>query len=192
MLGAVAGLSPAPIGVVLAGGAGARLGGAKATAMLGGRSLAAWVAAALGTVLDEVVIAARADSALPALGLAVWREPVAGPVHPLAGIASALARGGGREVLVCPVDLPFVSAALLRALLRAPGRVAVADGQPLLARYGAGVGPALAAAAARGRPVREVVAELRATVVPVPDPDRMLWNVNTAADLARAEAMLGE
>jgi molybdopterin-guanine dinucleotide biosynthesis protein A len=192
MLGAVAVPPPAPIGVVLAGGAGARLGGSKATALLGGRSLARWVAAALGAVLDDVVIAARADTELPSLGLAVWREPVDGPRHPLAGIASALVHADGRDVLVCAVDLPFVGTETLRALVEAPGEVAVADGQPLLGRYGAGVGPALAAAADAGTPVRRIVASLGATVVPVADPSRTLWNVNTASDLARAEAMLGE
>jgi molybdopterin-guanine dinucleotide biosynthesis protein A len=190
MLGAVVLPPSAPIGVVLAGGAGARLGGAKPLAVLKGRSLTQWVAAALGAVLDDVVIAARADTELPALGLPVWREPVDGPVHPLAGIASALRHADGRDVLVCAVDLPFVGAALLRALVRAPGDVAVADGQPLLGRYGTGVGPALAAAAGSGTAVRLVVASLGATVVAVPDPGRMLWNVNTAEDLARAESML--
>jgi molybdopterin-guanine dinucleotide biosynthesis protein A len=190
MLGVVVVPLSAPIGVVLAGGAGARLGGAKPLAVLGGRSLAGWVAAALGAVLDDVVIAARADTALPALGLAVWREPVDGPVHPLAGIASALAHADGRDVLVCAVDLPFVGPVILRALIRAPGEVAVAAGQPLLGRYGTGVGPALVAAADSGTAARRVVASLGATVVPVPDPGRTLCNVNTAEDLARAEAML--
>ena len=45
-----------PVGVVLAGGAGRRLGGAKPSARLGGRSLVAWVAGALGTVCGEVVV----------------------------------------------------------------------------------------------------------------------------------------
>jgi molybdopterin-guanine dinucleotide biosynthesis protein A len=190
MLGAVVVPPSAPIGVVLAGGVGARLGGAKPLAALDGRSLTGWVAAALGAVLDDVVIAARADTALPGLGLPVWREPVDGPVHPLAGIASALAHADGRDVLVCAVDLPFVEAAMLRALVRAPGEVAVADGQPLLGRYGAGVRPALVGAAAAGTSVRRVIAALGATVVPVADPGRTLFNVNTPADLARAEGLL--
>ena len=192
MLGPVTLPPRAPVGVVLAGGAGARLGGTKAMVRLRGRSLAGWVADALGAVLQDVVIAARVDTALPALGLPVWREPVDGPRHPLAGIASALARADGRDVLVCAVDLPFVETGTLRALMRAPGEVAVADGQPLLGRYGPGTGPALVAAAGSGTPVRRVVASLGATVVPVVDPGRTLFNVNTASDLARAVAMIAE
>jgi molybdopterin-guanine dinucleotide biosynthesis protein A len=184
------GPGPAPIGVVLAGGAGRRLGGAKAAARLGGRSLAQWVAEALGGVVGEVVLAARTDTPLPPLGLPVWREPVDGPVHPLAGIASALGRAGGRDVLVCAVDLPFVDAPLLRGLLGAGGEIAVADGQPLVGRYGAAVGPALSAAAGSGAPVRRVVGSLGATVVAVPDAERTLFNVNTPEDLACAEGML--
>jgi molybdopterin-guanine dinucleotide biosynthesis protein A len=191
MLGAVAAPAPAPIGVVLAGGAARRLGGAKAGVRLGDRSLAQWVAEALGAVVDEVVLAARADTTMPRLSLPVWREPADGPAHPLAGVASALGRAGGRDVLVCPVDLPFVDARLLRLLVRAPGAVAVADGQPLLGRYGAEVGPTLAAAARAGLPVRRVVGALGATVVAAPDAERTLLNINTPDDLARAEAMLG-
>ena len=180
-----------PIGVVLAGGAGRRLGGAKPEALLGGRPLAAWVADALGEVVGEVVLAARADSPLPALEIPVWSEPVDHPPHPLAGLAAALARSGGRGVLACPVDLPFVSASLLRALLAAPGGVAVADGQPLLGRFPVSAAGSLATAAVAGSRVREAIATLAPTIVAVEDAARVLCNVNTAEDLAAAEAMLG-
>lgn len=181
--------------MVLAGGLGRRLGGAKGSVDLFGRPLAAWVADALGEVVGEVVIVVKEGVGVPALSsVAVWREP-AEPVHPLAGIAWALSRAEGRDVLVCAVDLPFCADAV-RAVVAAAGGVAadapvaVAEGQPLLGVYRGSVAGALRSAVDAGRPARAVVAELGAVAVPVPDPERTLFNVNTAEDLARAEAMV--
>ena len=104
---------PPPIGVVLAGGAGRRLGGAKATVMLGGRPLIGYPVAALQAVVGEVVVQAKPATALPVLiGVARWTEP-AEPRHPLVGLVHALEQAAPRGVLVCAGDMPFVSAALL-------------------------------------------------------------------------------
>ncbi len=177
-----------PIGVVLAGGAGRRLGGDKATAPLGGRPLIERPLGALAAIVGELAVVAKAATVLPPLpGVVVWREPDA-PRHPLSGIVEALARSGGRSVLVCAVDLPFVSTETLRRLAAADGEVAVAGGQPLLGRFGPSVAAVLADAVGAGRPAREVVAGLDATVVAVPEAE--LFNVNTPADLAAAEARL--
>jgi molybdopterin-guanine dinucleotide biosynthesis protein A len=191
MLGAVVGCCAEPLGIVLAGGAGRRLGGAKPTTVLGARPLAEWVARALQEAVAEVAIVAKAATELPELGaqVATWREPDQ-PRHPLAGIAWALAHAGGRAVLVCAVDLPFVDAATFRALCEtAPAApVVIAAGQPLLGRYAPSSTDALAAAVAEGRPARAAVAALSPVEIAVPP--RALFNLNTPADLARAEAMV--
>lgn len=184
-------MSAEPIGVVLAGGAGRRLGGAKATARLGDRTLVEYPLSALRGVVGEVVVVAKPDTPLPPLpDVAVWREP-ASPRHPLRGMVEALARAGGRPVLVCAVDLPFVPVSVLRAVMAAPGEVAVVAGQPLVGRYGASAAPSLSAAVREGRAARAAVAALDPVVVQVADAARVLFNVNTAADLAAAERMLG-
>ena len=101
------------MGVVLAGGLGRRLGGAKATVELRGRPLICYPLQALAAVLEEVAIIARADTPLPSLpGVTVWIERQA-PRHPLHGIVEALGFAGGRPVLVCAVDLPFVTPELV-------------------------------------------------------------------------------
>ena len=71
----------------------------------------------------------------------VWIEPDY-PRNPLLGIVEALALAGGRPVLVCPADLPFITPALLRALAAspeddAPAIVASVDGviRPLVGCY---------------------------------------------------------
>ena len=177
-----------PIGVVLAGGAGRRLDGAKATALLGGRPLIERPLAALRAAVGEVVVVAKGTTVLPPLeDVAVWREPDE-PMHPLAGVAWALRHAGGRAVLCCPVDLPFLSTETLRRLAATEGEVAVAGDQPLLGRFGPSVAAVLADAVAAGRPAREVVAGLDAAVVAVPEAE--LFNVNTPEELAAAEARL--
>ena len=160
--------------------------------MLAGRPLVSWVGAALGAVLDEVVVVARPDSALDG-SLTVWREPADRPRHPLFGIAWALQRAGGRAVLVCAVDLPFVS---IEALMRlrdfsADVAVVVAAGQPLLGRYGPSATGSLLGGAQAGASTRAVVAALGAVEVRVADPERTLFNVNSDADLTVAEGLVG-
>jgi molybdenum cofactor guanylyltransferase len=178
------------LGVVLAGGAGRRLGGAKPAALLRGRPLTAWVGESLAAVCGEVVVVAKAATPLPELGpgIAIWSEP-AEPAHPLAGIVWALERAEGRAVLACPVDVPFVTEASLRRLLGAPGEVAVAEGQPLLGRFGPSALGTLQAAVADGWPARVAIGALGPAVVGVPEPE--LFNVNTPGDLATAEGMAG-
>jgi molybdopterin-guanine dinucleotide biosynthesis protein A len=173
-------------GVVLAGGAGRRMGGAKATALLDGRPLVVWALDALRAAgLRELAVAAKADTALPEdLGVPVWVEPDE-PRHPLAGIAHALARAGGEAIVTVPVDLPLVPADVLRAVAAAPGCAVVRAGgriQPLVARFRAG-----ARLEPAGRATDAVLA-LEPLIVDV-SADGFL-NVNAPEDLRAAEALL--
>ena len=113
------------IGAILAGGAGKRMGGvSKAMLELDGRPLVAHVADALGEVCESVAIVAKPDTDLPkSLGVERWDEPPE-PRHPLTGIVHALERADD-AVLVCAVDMPWVTADACRSLLdSAPGAVA--------------------------------------------------------------------
>jgi len=186
-----------PIGVILAGGVGRRIGGSKATVRLCGKPLIAYPLEAMTLVLSEVAVIAKPDSELPSLpGVTVWIEP-ATPRHPLVGIAHALAFAHGRSVLVCAGDLPFVTPELLVALATAdpgdaPAVVASKDGemQPLLGCYEPVAADLLrAAAVAADRPVREAVAAIGPRLLEVEDPDA-LFNVNAPDDLLIAATML--
>lgn len=184
-----------PLGVLLAGGAARRMGGDKLRASLGGRPVALWALDALREVCDEVVVAAKAGTALPALPAGTVRldEPDE-PRHPLAGVVAALGHAGpGRPVVAVAADLPLVPAPLLRALLVAPAEHAVAVAgdrvQPLCARLGpAALGP-LRAALAAGEPATRAVLGLQPALVEAEA--AWLVNVNTSEDLAAAEALLG-
>lgn len=183
----------APVGVILAGGRGSRLGGEKATAQLAGRPLIAYPLAAMQAVLGDALVLAKPSTRLPVLeGVRIAREAEE-PVHPLAGIHHALALAEGRAVLVCAVDLPLVTAGQLRALAEAdaggaPAVVAAGERglQPLLARYEPQAARLLPA---EGRLIEavEAIAPRRLGV----SEELSLFNVNTPRDVRRAEAILG-
>jgi molybdenum cofactor guanylyltransferase len=186
------------LGVVLAGGRGSRLGGAKPTAELAGRPLISYPLAALAQAGLEAVIVAKPDTDLPPLDLDVLTEP-AEPVHPLAGIVAAL-RQTGRPIVLIGCDFPFVPATLLRVLADAPEPLVVpAPGdapQPLVARWAPAQLPALEDALAREEPLRRTVTALSprlledAELAAFGDPARVFFNVNTPADLDAAARLL--
>src|ERR1700686_5566856 len=109
------------ISVVLAGGRGSRLGGAKAGVLLGGRPLIQHVLDAVRAGGLEPVVVAKADSVLPPLDCRLVIEP-AQPRHPLCGIVAGLRAVEEPGVAVCACDMPFLPGALLAWLpgLRAP------------------------------------------------------------------------
>jgi len=190
-----ANLSDAPIGVILAGGMGRRIGGSKAVVELCGRPLIDYPLAALQAVLRDVAVIAKPQTELPRLsGVAVWTE--ADPAsHPLVGLVEALGLAAGRPVLACAVDLPFVTAELVAALAdtrgQAPAVVASHAGQiqPLLGCYQPQVRAPLATGAAENASTTAVVGAIGPRLYEVSDPD-LLFNVNRPEDLLRATAML--
>jgi molybdopterin-guanine dinucleotide biosynthesis protein A len=179
-----------PLGVVLAGGAGERLGGPKPMAELAGRPLIAYPLAAFAEVGIEVVVVAKRDTELPPLDVEIVTEPPE-PRHPLLGLVTALAHASGRPIVACPCDTPFVNAALLTTLAAAPGTAAIHDGQrlhPLLARYQPQDLPALQAGLEANRSATATLEALTPTLIEADA--RTTFNVNTPDDLASAAAWL--
>lgn len=188
-----------PIGVVLAGGAGRRIGGGKAAVALCGEPLVHYPLRALQATLADVVVVAKAQTALPPLpGVAVWREPDE-PRHPLAGLVHALARAAPRAILACAGDLPLVGPELVGRIAHAnadgaPAVVPCAGGrlQPLLARYEpAALGPLAAALA--DSPVPSLTAAVQALAPRLVELEDELpfFNVNRPEDLPAAASLLG-
>lgn len=191
-------------GCVLAGGAGRRIGAAKATVLLDGRPLIAHPLAALRSAGLDLAVVAKPDSQLPELDVELWLEPRA-PQHPLAGIVTALHRartagGASHAVLACACDMPCVTAELCAwlAAVQHPLVVPRLAGrpQPLLARYGVELLEPLSEALEQELSLREAVTALGPRWVDEPElrsfgePAELLANVNTPADLARAEHIL--
>ena len=182
------------IGAVLAGGAGRRLGkGSKAAVLLRGRPLVSYPLSALDSVCERVAVVCKPDTELPELAAAErWDEPEE-PRHPRAGIVHALERADA-PVLVCAADMPFVTGDACRSLLAAAGSggtavVAASEGvlQPVFALYAPEALEALRSAPA-GAPLTATVESLQPVRVALPP--AVVRSVNTAEDLASAEASL--
>lgn len=193
-------------GAVLAGGAARRYGGRpKGLVELGGRR-----------ILDRVVdVVAAVTGEAPLL---VANAPDAGGWRPdlrtvpdvrrdsgsLGGIYTAVASGPG-PVLCVAWDMPFLTADLLRALITGATSGAYdaflpeSDGrrgvEPMCAVYGPACGPAIERQLERGD-LRAIGfhAEVKVGTLSLErvrafgDPDELFFNVNTPADLERAEA----
>lgn len=194
---------PQPVaatGVVLAGGAGRRMGGDKALTPVLGRPLIVWPLDALRRVCRPVTVVARSSTALPPELIPtpeVWPEDDDAARHPLSGIVHALRRAGDRAVLVCAADMPLLDAATLRVLLTAaslspdaPVVVPEADGrlQVLCALYRP---PALVGLEGFAPDARtaDLVRGLGPAVVPFAD-GTPFFNVNAHADVPTAERLL--
>ncbi len=132
-----------PVGAILAGGGGRRIGGDKAIVELNGQPLISYPLEAVRQALGQVAILAKADTKLPYVsGVTVWIEPESRR-HPLVGITQALALADGRPVVVCGADLPFVTA---------DARAAAGEGQSRAGTGGGGVRAGRDAAAPRVLP----------------------------------------
>jgi molybdopterin-guanine dinucleotide biosynthesis protein A len=187
-----------PVGLILAGGPGTRIGGGKPNVALHGEPLLQYPLRAMRAALSDVAIITKPQMVLPRLeGAMVWVEPDE-PTHPLLGISEALALAGGRSVLVCPADMPFISAELLSSLAGADdqGRSAVVaachgDARPLVGRYAPSAAPLLSRAAHEQAPLAEIVPALQPQLVEVDD-EVELFDVNTPDDLLLAAGMLDQ
>ncbi len=184
-------------GVVLAGGAGARLGGGKATVELAGRPLIAYPLEAVAHAGLEPVTVAKPDTPLPAVCATVIREPPE-PVHPLAGLVAALEELDA-PIVVLGCDMPFVPATLIRDLAAREGNVVARvhdDLEPLLARYEPGALPALRRGLVDRAPLRSVVEGLQPAELTEADlaahgaPAVIPRSINDPHDLAHAAAAL--
>jgi molybdopterin-guanine dinucleotide biosynthesis protein A len=180
-------------GIVLAGGAGRRMGTDKRLVLVDGEPMLRRVADAVASVADELLVVVAPERPIPAglldgvpARLALDRRADAGP---LAGMEAGLLEASADHVLVVAGDLPWLDAGLLRALLaRLDEAEAVAaegrDGpEPLLAAYRRD--PALDAATglldAGERRARALLDEL--SHVTVADTGASTRNVNEPADL---------
>jgi molybdopterin-guanine dinucleotide biosynthesis protein A len=185
------------VGVVLAGGAGRRIGGSKALVELNRRALITYPLEAVWRALGDVTIVAKQDTELPSVpGATVWIEPPE-PRHPLTGLLYALGLASGAPVMICASDMPLVTAELIEAIAQsdpagAPAVVASHQGeiQPLLACYQpSALGPLSAAAQDPTVRLRDAVAALSPALYEVEDP-ACLFNVNSPDELLQAAAML--
>jgi molybdopterin-guanine dinucleotide biosynthesis protein A len=185
-------------GVILAGGRGARMGGAdKGLQLLHGRPLVIHVLERLAPQVDEVLISAnRNPEAYGCLGPRVVADASPAFLGPLAGLQRALAEATLPMVATVPCDAPFLPRDLVFRLLRAleageaDAAVAVSGHriQPVFALYRRSVLPMLEDfLAGDGRKVVDWQARLKLAEAPFEDAPAAFANLNSLEDLLRAE-----
>lgn len=169
-------------------------------AELAGRPLIAHPLAAVAAAGLQPLVVAKPDSELPSLpGCEVIREAQE-PRHPLCGIVTAL-RHTGRPVVVVSCDMPFLEPAFLAWLGARPEPLVAPTvdrvPQPFPARYDPVLLPELERALAEERSLRATIESLGQRAVEIEelatfgDPERILFNVNTSDDMARARELFG-
>lgn len=193
--------------LVLAGGAGTRLGRDKATLPAPGGTFLTRIVATLGEVVGEVVVVGPATGPLPEPGppppgvaLRVVRDGTAGG-GPLEGVRAGLASMRAGIVYVTAADAPLLSRALVVRVVEALR--AAPDATIAVARTGEQVHPL--AMAVRRVPALEAATRSRArgglgpislldalphVRVPADDLADALRDVDTAEDLAAVDALL--
>ena len=106
-----------PIGLVLAGGRGRRMGRSKGDLIVEGQGLALRAARVLQPLCRGVLISLRPDAPNPAPGFAVVEDPPPEGRGPLAGIHAAFEATAEADLLVLACDYPRVEMDLLERLL---------------------------------------------------------------------------
>jgi molybdopterin-guanine dinucleotide biosynthesis protein A len=195
----------APLGAILAGGASTRFGEPKALATVGGRRIVDRVREALAEAVERVVMIANEPEMFAYLGIEARPDRVRG-AGPLAGIETALrwAREERRSGALCVAcDLPFISPALLREIVRRaewterqavlPQSAGRTPYEPLCAWYSVDLLPVIEHALEAGtRSVHAVLDGACTEIIPLDvvhrfgEPDILFLNVNTRDDLERA------
>lgn len=203
-------------GLVLCGGASARMGRDKARLELGARSLLARALDALRPWCDELRLACGATARYGELGLALDLDRAPG-LGPLAGLEAGLAAARHERVLAVAVDMPWLAEAPLGELLleleRTGADACLVDGprglEPLCGAWSRRALPAVRAAldaGARrvlapfesafreeggGRGPQGPPAALARLAWSGRDRERALANLNTPEELERARLVAG-
>jgi len=199
------------VGVLLAGGQARRMGGGdKGRRLLAGREMLSHVIETLTPQVSELILNANGDPArFDDLGFPVVADPITDHPGPLAGVLAGLQwtranRPDVGAIATISTDAPFLPQSLVRRLtaaFEADGGIPLAQsaGQlhPVIGLWPTALADDLAAALADGvRKVLHWTDRHGTTQVPFPlaningHPVDPFFNVNTAAELAYANAIL--
>jgi molybdopterin-guanine dinucleotide biosynthesis protein A len=169
-------------GVLLVGGASRRFGSPKALAVLDGETLAERTWRTLAAAFEDVIAVGKTADALP---LPFPVEDDGSELRAsIAGVAAALRLARHEVVVILPVDVPFVTPALLTTLADAAEDAAFTQTGPLPAAFHRRALPVLERRIAAGElALRDALAELQ--VREIHGNPEELRNVNTVEDLQR-------
>lgn len=186
--------------VILAGGAGSRIGGGKPKTVLGGRTLFERAATRAAAWSKLAAVAVRGDGQVPPTSLPIIDDDPA-VEGPLGGLVAALEWARNRDLdalLTIPCDMPFLPSDLASRLLQSLGdaRAAIAASggnlHPVCGLWRTEVLELVPAYLASGRRSLKGLAEEADHVAvdwPVASGDPF-FNINSPEDLAAAEKLL--
>jgi molybdopterin-guanine dinucleotide biosynthesis protein A len=175
-------------GVLLVGGSSRRFGSPKALARFNGTTFAEHAWGVLGKACDQRLAFGKAHDELP-LPFAVHDDGTAVRA-PLAGIVAGLRAARNDVCVFLPVDAPFATPELVRALGEACEEAAVPQTGPLPGAYASQALGVLERRLAEGElSLRDALAEL-ATVTVELDPAQLV-NVNAPDELVAFSAAAG-
>jgi molybdopterin-guanine dinucleotide biosynthesis protein A len=186
---------------VLAGGEGSRIGGGKPLTKLGGKTLVERAFERAGNWSNCTVVSLRSADQVEPLGLP-WIVDVPGIDGPLAGLASALEwarRQGANALLTIPCDMPFLPDELPQRLIAGIGEmgaaIAASGGNlhPVCGLWRTAALAEISAYCSSGkRSLQGFARHIGFAEVEWPsEPSNPFFNINSPADLATAEALLG-
>ena len=183
---------------ILAGGQARRFAGRdKSRVVISGRSIIVRQLDVLQQVAAEIVVVSPFAERFADLSLAVHADRISG-LGAIGGIYTAVEVANADNIVVVACDLPFLTAPLLGRLVELAQR---ADGawihsrrgvEPLVACYRKHSLRSIRNAIDAGRLTAGALADAmsiaelpESALTPFGDPERLLANINTAADLAR-------
>ena len=198
-------MAPAVSGIVLAGGAGRRIGADKAVLEFGGRTLLEITVERLLEITDDVVVACGRGrrAGWPELSVPLVVDGVDNR-GPLAGLAAGLNAISHEAAVVVACDMPFLNPALLKHIA---DRLDTHDAlvpevggreHPLHGAYSKRCLPAVEVLLARGGSMRDLLDAVGTSVMPEDevraiDPEALsCFNINHAEDLERARSLWGD
>ncbi len=191
-------------GIILAGGASARLGADKAFIEVGGKPLAHRVIDVLGGLCDEIIVSANDPAPYRELPVRVTVDERPGE-GALMGLYSALRAMRNERAFAAACDMPFLSGELIRWMMENAGGADVVapklNGylEPLHAVYSARCIEAIRKHLERGhKKITSFYPDVEVKYVPgeiMKKFDRhgtAFFNINTPADLAEARRLAQE
>lgn len=189
-------------GIVLAGGAGRRMGAPKPLLPLGGRTLVEHVVAALEPLVSGVIVVTNDPESFAFLGLPTVADAEPGR-GPLMGLYSGLRACPTPFALAAACDAPFLAPALLKALIARRREDAMSlpeterGPQPMPGVYPTAIAPTIAKLLAEGRAaMRDLTASTQVELLTKEEvraldaEGRSFKDLDTPEDLAAAQAML--
>lgn len=187
---------PKLTGVILAGGAGRRMGGAdKGLVEFHGQALVKWVIDALAPQVDEILIVANRNlETYRAFGHTVVSDIRPDFPGPLAGFEAALMHARHDWILTCPTDAPYIphdyASRLLQANQGGPAVVQVGGHlQPVFALLPRSILPRLSASMDAGeRAAYRWIGSLAPAVVSMDDCAEALRDADSLETLRELES----